>query len=204
MTDGFAPPPSLDGPRAASPAGSGAGAPTPAPLASPPRPRRPRRRRGVVLAWIVGGAAAVAIGGGVVADLALTAHQRSLEPVARGYAGGLEGIQAVAGLCLVDAPEGESVDSLIAVACADPHRAEVVAELRLGGAWSGDDALARQAEDFCSVQVARLVSGELAEGARWRVWVPTERTWAAGDRAALCVVVTDRDVTGSFEAGTAA
>lgn len=209
MTDGFAPPPGLDGPVAPS-------GPQAAPVAAPAvpsgaslhdgrAPRRPRRvrRRGAVLAWIVGGAAALAIGGGVIADLALSARQSSLDPVARGYTGELEGIQAVAGLCLIDAPAGESVGSLISVPCADPHRAEVIAELDLGASWSGDDAVASQATEFCGAQVARTVGPELAGSVRWRTWAPTERTWAAGDRTALCVVIADVDVTGSFEAGTA-
>ena len=207
MTEGFAPPPGL-GESAARPVanvpGSGAwGAPAPQPPEPRPRPRR-RRSRGAILAWIVGGAAALAIGGGVIADLALTADSARRQPVERGFTGGLEGVQAVAGLCLIDAPEGASVGALTAVACAEPHRAETLAELALSGSWPGDDAVARQATDFCAAQVAKAVPAALAPELRWRVWAPTARTWAQGDRTALCVVVADRDLTGSVEAGTAA
>lgn len=212
MTEDFAPPPTLG---AAPERGAVAGAPStgtsratsPAGLSPTHRgagARRPQRSRGVILAWVVGGAAAVAFAGGVIADVALTARQGSLAPVERGFTGRLEGIQAVAGLCLTEVPEGPSVGTLTAVPCAEPHRAETIAALTLDGSWPGDDALVAQATEFCAAQVARAVPAQLRDAVTWRAWVPTQRTWAAGDRSALCVVVADRDLTGSIEAGTAA
>ncbi|WP_062467330.1 septum formation family protein [Demequina maris] len=178
----------------------------PAPTVAAPPTRRPHRRRGARLAWLVGGAAAVAIVGGVVADVALEAHARTVEPAQRGATGGLKPVAVVAGLCLRDAPAGgPSAGRVTAVPCAEPHRAETVADHTFTDAsWPGADAVAAAALDFCAARVARIVPEELAADLAWRAWVPSAETWDDGDRLAVCVVTSERPLVGSLERGDAA
>ncbi len=202
---GFAAPPTLGRGQPATPSAPAAptrGSETPfAP--APPAPRR--RRRGVLVAWIVGGAALVAIVGGVITDLVLTAQGDSREAVERSHVGSLHSVQAVAGLCLEDVPEAAGdVGGLTSVPCDTPHRAEIIASTKTGAlSWPGNDALAAEATEFCAAQVARIVPADLADALRWRAWTPTDRTWAVDDRTLLCVVVASEPLAGSVEAGTA-
>ncbi len=154
----------------------------------------------------MGGAAAVAIVGGVVADVALEAHARTVEPAQRGATGGLKPVAVVAGLCLRDAPAGgPSAGRVTAVPCAEPHRAETVADHTFTDAsWPGADAVAAAALDFCAARVARIVPEELAADLAWRAWVPSAETWDDGDRLAVCVVTSERPLVGSLERGDAA
>ena len=196
MSDqGFAAPPPVGDPAP----------PPPAPAAAPPRARR-RRRRGVAWAWVIGGVTAVAIVGGIVADLSFEAQARALEPAQRGDTGRLRSIQVVAGLCLAGAPrDADTVGGVTAVPCAEPHTMEAIAERRFADdEWPGEAAVAARSLEACAAQVARIVPSDLASGTSWRVWAPSRATWEAGDRTAVCVVVSDRPLIGSVEAGTAA
>ncbi|WP_062313233.1 septum formation family protein [Demequina rhizosphaerae] len=196
--DGFAPPPTLGEPRTAPAATPPA---VPAPAARAHRPRRRSR-----LAWIVGGAAAVAIAGGVIADVALEARARTVEPAQRGDTGALASVAVVAGLCLAEAPaDGPTAGRVTAVRCAEPHRAETVADHTFAdGAWPGADAIAEESLAFCAARVARVVPADLAADLGWRVWAPSRETWAAGDRLAVCVVTSATPLVGSLERGDAA
>lgn len=153
----------------------------------------------------MGGLAALAIVGGVIADVMLTQAASAVAPVERGATGEIAGIRAVAGLCLRDPVDAApTVGTVTAVECEEPHRAETVAQLAFGGdAWPGG-AVAADALDFCAERVNRIVPPDGVDGLEWRVWAPTEGTWAAGDRAAVCVVSAPVALTGSLEAGTAA
>ncbi|WP_062389493.1 septum formation family protein [Demequina iriomotensis] len=196
MTEGFVAPPMLgdETDDAHSPAARRPG-------------RAPRRRvRGRRLAWIVGGAAALAIGAGVLADVVLESQARGLEPAERGATGRLSSVRLVAGLCLADAPPaGDAAGDVTAVACDAPHHAESIAAYSFASdAWPGDDAVAATALDFCAAQVARLTPDALAPGLDWRVWAPSLETWERGDRTAVCLVTAQAALTGSLERGDAA
>jgi len=205
---GFAAPPGIEAapaPVRAEPGEGVTGGPAaPSAPAGRPGPRRPHR--GPRLAWVVGGAAALAIGGGVAADVVLQARAGALAPVERGATGSLNSVQVVAGLCLTEpVDEAAVVGAVTAVPCADAHATESVAQLDLpGDEWPGAHAVARDATAFCAAQVARIVPADLADGIAWRVWAPSRPSWEAGDRTAVCVVSTAEPVTGSIEAGTAA
>ncbi|MDN4475990.1 septum formation family protein [Demequina sp. SYSU T00192] len=155
---------------------------------------------------MVGGAAAVAIAGGVIADVALESRAAALAPAHRGDTGGLGSIAVVAGLCLEEPPAaGPSVGRVTAVACAAPHLAETVADLAFTeDAWPGADVIAERALEHCAARVARLVPDHLADGLEWRVWAPSASTWDAGDRRAVCVVASEDPLVGSLERGDAA
>ncbi|WP_062304158.1 septum formation family protein [Demequina subtropica] len=199
MTDGFVPPPTLgeDGHAPGAATRSERSAPRPAP--------RGPRRRGRRLAWIVGGAAALAIAGGVVADVTLEASARAIEPAQRGDTGRMAAVAVVPGICLEDLPAvSEPAGSVTAVACDEPHLAEAVAERTFTEeAWPGDDAVAAAMLDFCPGRVARIVPAALADGLSWRAWAPSEASWKAGDRTGVCVVTAGSPLTGSLERGTA-
>lgn len=193
----FAPPPHPDDPWAgdASPL-------DPPPPFEPPRARR--RRRGPILGTVIA-IALLAVGAGIAWDVTSTARQRAVEPAQRGDTGDLNGVQVVAGMCLADVdPEATTVGRVTAVPCADPHRAEAIAAYVFEESpWPGSERVAREATDFCAVQVGRAFEAASVE-AGWTVWTPSQDTWAAGDRSALCIVTSSVDLVGSFEEGTAA
>ncbi|MFP5360048.1 MAG: septum formation family protein [Actinomycetes bacterium] len=212
MSDDFAPPPVLGTAPARPTRPAEPAAPASALLdgATPPA-RRARRRRGVMAAWVIGGATALAIAGGVVADIALEAGARSIEPVQRGATGAVSGMAVVEGLCLEDVPgDGATVGEVTAVPCAEPHRAETIAALTFTESeWIGSGAIATRSQEFCAGRVALLreqaddAAAGVVDGLAWRVWAPSRETWEAGDRTAVCVVTSAQAWTGSFEGGTA-
>ena len=198
-TDTFAPPPSPDDPW-----GGDASPLDPPPPFAPPRPRR--RRRGPIIA-IVGGLALLAVAGGIGWDVTSTARERATEPAQRGDTGDLNGVQVVAGMCLADVdPDATTVGRVTAVPCGEPHRAEAIAAYVFPESpWPGSERVARGATDFCAVQVGRAFDAvDVDVDADWTVWTPSQDTWAAGDRSALCIVTSTTDLTGSFEEGTVA
>ncbi|BDZ62244.1 hypothetical protein Lsed01_01085 [Demequina sediminis] len=212
MSDDFAPPPALGTAPVRPTRSAEAAAPASALLdgGAPARPRK-RSRRGVVLAWMLGGATALAIAGGVVADVVLEAGARSIEPVQRGATGAVSGMAVVEGLCLEDVPgDGATVGEVMAVPCAEPHRAETIAALTFTEPeWIGAGTIATRSQEFCAGRVALLreeaddAAAGVVDGLAWRVWAPSRETWEAGDRTAVCVVTSAQAWTGSFEAGTA-
>jgi len=147
-----------------------------APASAPPR-RRGRRALAVTLVVVL--VAAVLGGGGVV--LGTWLQTRPLGDVTGPTSATSRQVRA--GHCLAELPDDGTLGRVTVVPCDDPHDAEVVGQLDLGeGAWPGADKVRRRAEAWCEMDTA-----ETEAGLRPVVWTPTERSWAQGDRLALCL-----------------
>lgn len=138
---------------------------------------------------------AVIVAGSVWAFM-LDQVAHNLTPASVGTTGRLHSAQVVSGMCLERL--GDSAGTVTAVECAEPHRAEAVSAHRFtDSAWPGDADVARRALAHCAGQLAP--GGPLAaaaDGRSWVAWVPSEGTWAGGDRTALCIVTADEPWTG--------
>lgn len=154
-------------------------------------------RRGIPrwLWWVLAAGALVIVAGSAWAVL-LEQRAKNLEPASVGTTGTLHSAQVVSGMCLEQL--GDGAGSVAAVECSEPHRAEVVSAYRFtDSAWPGDAEAASRALAHCASQLAPAGPLETAASGRaWVAWVPSEGTWAGGDRVALCIVTSDEPWTG--------
>lgn len=186
MTESFASPPSASGAPGAPPPPRGEF--RPAPL--PPRKRAPRW-----LWWLIIIGVVVIIAGSAWA-IALERQAASLEPAAAGATGTLHSAQVVSGMCMESL--GEEAGTVRVVPCGEPHRAEAVTGYTFtNDAWPGDSEVASRALDYCASQLGPdSPLAAASDGRDWVAWVPSEATWAAGDRTALCIVTATDSWTG--------
>ena len=156
--------------------------------ATPPARRRRGFPKWAAVLLVIGG---VAILGGIVAAVALTARNANFAAADANDTGRLHSVQVVSGMCLEEL--GDSAGNVIAVDCDDAHAAEAVTSYTFRGqAWPGDEDAARTVLAYCAAQLAP--GGPLAtaaEGRSWVAWVPSEATWKGGDRLGLCIVSSD-------------
>jgi len=93
---------------------------------------------------------------------------------------------------------GDEAGQVSVVDCGEPHRAEVVTAYSFTGSeWPGAEVASQTVLDYCAAQLAP--GGPLAgasDGREWVAWVPSESTWAAGDRKGLCIVTSSESWTG--------
>lgn len=178
MTDGFAPPPAPDG----VPAGTVRRADF---RAAPPARRRGRFPRWLTVLLAAGG---VVIVGGIAVQVGLTARESRLTPAAPDATGRLHSAQIVSGMCIQNL--GDEAGVVWVVSCDTDHDAQVVSTYKFSGdGFPGDDAVASAALDYCASQLtAGAPLADSARGREWVAWVPSEGTWKAGDRSALCIV----------------
>lgn len=108
-------------------------------------------------------------------------------------AGLLDGSRSVASLepgdCL-RAPEQDQVTQVDPVDCAEPHELEVIGTVTLGGAtYPGDEGVFAAALDACEAVFLEYL-GEPYDTSIWflNAFTPSEEGWAAGDRAATCLI----------------
>jgi hypothetical protein len=180
VTEGFASPPSASGTP---------GAPPPPRSDFRPAPLPPRKRAPKWLWWLIIVSVAVIVAGSAWA-IALERQAANLEPASAGVTGRLHSAQVVSGMCMESL--GDAAGVVQVVPCDEPHRAEAVTAYTFtNDEWPGDSEAEREALDYCASQLA--ADGPLATasaGRDWVAWVPSEATWEAGDRTALCIVTT--------------
>jgi len=97
------------------------------------------------------------------------------------------------GDCWNDIPDdGVETDTVSTVPCTEPHEGEVyaVSAMELGDDWPGQDQVSTEAEAECVQQFEGFVGMAYQDSALSIFYFsPTEDSWAAGDRGAVCVVV---------------
>ncbi len=170
-------------------------------LVALPRTRPGRLRgRGLAVAGVVLGALGTLAWAALAAvGVATAAATRPLpadvpEPVTA------RAVQVVTGNCLAALPDDGEVDRVEVVPCAEPHAAQAVTAYEFGpdAAWPGAAQAAATVAAACD-----LTAAERESGLRAVAWAPTERSWAAGDRAGLCLAVLPEPARGSLLDGSA-
>ena len=84
--------------------------------------------------------------------------------------------------------EGDEEDEAIRTTCAEPHDAEIIAEVTLpAGPYPGDKGVDKAAEETCGTEFGEYVGksvedSELEPG--W--WTPTKDLWEHNDRVVIC------------------
>jgi hypothetical protein len=98
------------------------------------------------------------------------------------------------GICINGVAEGQVLDSFDPVSCATPHDGEVVGSATHPGAsaYPSEAALADFAATPCIAAFNSYVGRDFQISSLAMLpLVPTESTWATGDRAITCVVLAD-------------
>jgi len=143
-----------------------------------------RAAAAVVVLAVVGGAIAIGV---------TTARDRAWAPLPAAVTGARDAnaVQLVLGSCLRDLPPGD-VGRLTVVPCSDEHAAQVVGrtDSAKGAVWPGHDALVRRTSAVCGAEQLGP-SGRDVDGVTFVVLTPSEDGWSDGDRAGLCLAVTD-------------
>jgi hypothetical protein len=123
----------------------------------------------------------------------------------------INAIQVEPGTCLIHIPENGDVPRVTAVPCNVPHHGEVVfASTLVGDMWPGTASVQEHVIDECGAFIqpsfdadAMFKPGDWEDGLRWVAWLPTEASWASGERDGYCVVYRQHEIVGSFVTGTA-
>ncbi|MDQ7908156.1 DUF4190 domain-containing protein [Phytohabitans sp. ZYX-F-186] len=106
------------------------------------------------------------------------------------------------GQCINGLKEGRAIGDLPAVACTEPHEAEVFAVFELpGGGFPGDQEVAKLAEDGC-VERLDTHAPKVADDPSVEVYFlhPTRTSWRLGDHSVACVAMSSTGkVTGSIQ-----
>jgi hypothetical protein len=98
------------------------------------------------------------------------------------------------GMCVNGVAEGQMADSLDPVSCTTPHDSEVVGSATHpdASAYPGEAALETFAATPCIAAFNAYVGSDFQASSLGMVpIVPTESTWATGDRAITCVALAD-------------
>lgn len=108
----------------------------------------------------------------------------------------VDAVDLVVGTCILDDSSASTVTSVQSVDCADPHDAEVFASILLAdGDFPGAETVAQAGIDQCAQQFAAFIGIPFASSTlTYEYYAPSAETWAAGDRALLCLV---RDPNGT-------
>ena len=114
-----------------------------------------------------------------------------------------ESVMTIAlGDCLDSEALGSYVTDVPFIPCGEPHDSEVYAQVELAdGEYPGEDAVAKQADQYCYEQFPSFVGMSYEESALdYFPMYPLQDGWEnAGDREVLCLVVSvDGDVTGTL------
>jgi hypothetical protein len=116
------------------------------------------------------------------------------------------GVALPPGTCIDDDGRAADVSAVTVVDCDQPHTGEVFAATRIDrpddAPYPGQDTLQADSQQFCQGQAyTDYVGVSYAETRFFVYWlVPTEATWAAGDRDVACVLYdVAGPMTGSVE-----
>lgn len=131
---------------------------------------------------------AVAILGGIVWAIVLMIADARTAPADADATGDMHALQVVEGMCLENVPQDGAIATVTVVPCDTPHRAQVVAQMRLPlEIYPGEAEILDWVEDFCEPRIPYAVRAESG----WTSWIPSSDSWTRGDRSISCVVVTD-------------
>jgi hypothetical protein len=100
-----------------------------------------------------------------------------------------------------DNPDAQSVTSVTAIPCTQPHNAQVFAQFNLtGSGYPGDAALRRQATDGCNARVAGNIDrSKITNTMNIRFIFPLPGSWQLGHRTVSCLIVDQTpDLTSSL------
>jgi hypothetical protein len=106
------------------------------------------------------------------------------------------------GDCLLDANTTTPVNTIATVPCDQPHDSEIYASIDVDGAsFPGADALRAEAEASCMDAFPDFVGIDYADSKYlFTTFIPTENSWAEGDREILCTIYDDAGrTTGSLK-----
>jgi hypothetical protein len=147
----------------------------------------------------------LAIAGVWLVIIAVTVTQKTTPKAERDEAGAvaqngrLTVFDLKKGDCFNNVPaEDKNVMVVDAVACAQPHDAEVLdkVEMPKRDAYPGREAASAEIEKLCNDLVGdRLANSDIREEIGLYILYPTAESWAQGDRAGGCIAVGDAKLT---------
>jgi hypothetical protein len=148
--------------------------------------------RAVALGFVAAGATVALSGCGAILGAAQEAAQEVATPAApTGAEEVTSDVFSIAvGDCLNDETTTGEVEEVPTIACDQPHDSEVYAETEVtDGEFPGAEALDQQAEDACYTEFETFVGMPYEESVLLYSWyVPTEQSWASGDRQIDCII----------------
>lgn len=165
--------------------------------------------RTATAACAVGAVLALSACGGVAEDLQETADELEEQASAAEESGetGADIFEVAVGDCLNDesVAEDQEVSEVPTVSCDEPHDSEVYAETDMEASeWPGDAGVDQEAQTFCEQEFASFIGLEYAMSElALSYYVPTEDSFANGDRAISCLVYDEAGQTTGSLAGAA-
>jgi len=106
------------------------------------------------------------------------------------------------GDCILDAATTTTINTIATVPCDEPHDSEIYASIEVdGSSFPGSDALSAEAEASCRAAFDDFVGIAWADSKYlFTTFIPTEGSWAEGDREILCTIYDDAGrTTGSLK-----
>ncbi|MDA2809654.1 septum formation family protein [Nocardiopsis sp. RSe5-2] len=165
--------------------------------------------RTAAAAGAVGAVLALSACGGVAEDLQETADEMEEQASAAEESGEVDAdvFEVAVGDCLNDesVAEDQEVAEVPKVSCDEPHDSEVYAETEMEASeWPGDAGVDEEASAFCEQEFASFVGLEYAMSElQLSYYVPTEDSFASGDRAISCLIYDEAGQTTGSLAGAA-
>jgi hypothetical protein len=106
------------------------------------------------------------------------------------------------GDCILDSGTTTTINTIPTVPCDQPHDGEIFAAIEVGGSsFPGADALSTEAETSCKDAFAGFAGIDYADSKYlFTTFIPTEDSWAEGDREILCTIYDEAGrTTGSLK-----
>lgn len=134
----------------------------------------------------------------VLVFTSLTSAHR--DPFGMVTSGGRQDVRSLkVGDCLESVGISSEVDSVPAVPCTQPHRAEVIGEFRLAdGSYPGESEIEQQAQARCTPMIPSNLGALDPSTLDLYYLFPTQRTWAFRDRTVTCIVGSDTPLTAAI------
>jgi Domain of unknown function (DUF4190)/Septum formation len=95
------------------------------------------------------------------------------------------------GDCFDNPARAESVNTVIAIPCDQPHNAQIYAKFKLTGSdfsYPGAAAVAGMARSGCNARMGSLNKSMTTTAMTVRILLPEKTSWAAGQRTVSCMV----------------
>jgi hypothetical protein len=95
-----------------------------------------------------------------------------------------------AGTCFTYHDGADTAQGIDVVSCSQPHDGQIVAHHGLGSSYPGEDAASENSVLGCVTDAAHAIpdAGRPDPSARLRIYYPTQASWDAGMRSAVCVL----------------